>query len=309
MRLLITGASGFVGAKTLELALAHGHEVAATVRPHSPARRLAPFAGRYQRLAIDLNDRPALTAAVAQFSPEAIIHAAWSGVANAARFERSQISENIDAACALVEAGAAAGCAAFIGLGSQGEYGAGSSMLEDALPEPTTLYGAAKVSTLYLTRQLAAQTGMRHAWLRLFSTYGPDDNDGWLIPTLISAMLRGERPKTTLGTQYWDWLYIDDAARGLLAAATTPGAQGVFNLGSGEAVQVRQAVESIRDLAAPGMELVFGEIPFRPDQVMHMQATIARLRSATGWAPQVRFAEGIARTVAWYRGESQEQAA
>ena len=301
MRLLISGAAGFVGAKTLELALAQGHEVAAPVWPSNPARRLAPFAGRYDHLAVDLRDRSALFAAVDAFRPEAIIHRAWAGVANAARFDHTQISENIDAACSLVEAGAAAGCGAFVGVGSQGEYGAGSSMLEDALPEPTTLYGAAKVSTLYLTRQLAAQSGMRHAWLRLFSTYGPDDNEGWLIPTLISTMLRGERPQTTLGTQYWDWLHVDDVARGLLAAAVMPQATGVFNLGSGEAVQVRDAIETIRDLAAPGMELVFGEIPFRPDQVMHMQANIERLRSATGWHPQVTFEEGIANTVAWYK--------
>jgi nucleoside-diphosphate-sugar epimerase len=301
MRLLITGATGFVGAKTLELALAAGHEVAATVRPQSPARRLAPFEGRYHQLSVELSDGHALTKEVAAFRPESIIHLAWAGVANAARFDHTQISENIGAACALVEAGAAAGCSAFIGTGSQGEYGAGSAMLEDTLPSPSTLYGAAKVSTLYLTRQLAAQSGMRHAWLRLFSTYGPDDNEGWLIPTLITKMLRGERPQTTLGTQEWDWLHVDDVARGLLAAATAAAAQGVFNLGSGEAIPVRKAIETIRDLAAPGMELVFGEIPFRPDQVMHMQANIERLKRATSWAPQVAFAEGIARTVAWYR--------
>lgn len=309
MRLLITGASGFVGAKVLELALASGHTVAATVRPASPAHRLTPFVGRFERIACDLNDRAALNEGVARFRPEAIVHLAWTGVANAARFDQSQISANIDAACALVEAGAAAGCKAFIGTGSQGEYGPGSTMREDALPEPTTLYGAAKVATLYLTRQLAAQAGMRHAWLRLFSTYGPDDNPGWLIPMLIETMLAGERPKTTLGTQYWDWLYVDDVARGLLAAATSETAAGVFNLGSGQPVQVRAAIEAIRDLAAPGMDLVFGEIPFRPDQVMHMQADIGRLKVATGWTPQVSFAEGIARTVAWHRQHQRERAA
>ena len=131
MKLLVTGASGFVGAKVVELALAAGHEVAATTRPGNPSRRLAPLAGRYLPLAVDLRERRALFAAVASFRPDAIIHLAWAGVANSARFEKSQFSDNIDAACALVDAGAAAGCKAFIGTGSQGEYGAGSSMRED----------------------------------------------------------------------------------------------------------------------------------------------------------------------------------
>lgn len=301
MKLFVTGASGFVGAALTRIALADGHELVAPVRPGSPARRLADLEGRYQRLDVDLTDQEALAAAVVSHRPDAIVHLAWAGVGNALRFDRLQITENIATVVTLVEAAAQAGTQAFIGVGSQGEYGAGSTMAEDCLPTPTTLYGAAKVAALFLSRQLAVQDGLRHAWLRLFSTYGPDDNDGWLIPMLVQEMLAGRRPKTTQGTQFWDYLYVDDVARGILAAATTPTAEGVFNLGSGEAVQVRAVVETIRDRAAPGMELVFGEIPFRPDQVMHMQADNSRLRAATGWAPQVGIDEGLARTVDWYR--------
>ncbi|WP_165585387.1 NAD(P)-dependent oxidoreductase [Roseococcus sp. SYP-B2431] len=301
MRFFLTGASGFVGAEVLRLAVEAGHEVVAPVRPGSAAPRLAPFAGRFSRVDLDLRDTRGLAQAVASHRPEAVLHLAWAGVANAARFDRTQIADNLDVACALVEAAGAAGAGAFIGLGSQGEYGAGSGMREDVLPEPTSLYGAAKVSALFLTRQLAAQAGMRHAWLRLFSTYGPGDNDGWLIPMLITEMLADRRPRTTLGTQSWDWMHVEDVARGILAAATTPTAAGVFNLGSGRAVRVRDVVERIRDLAAPGMELVFGEVPFRPDQVMHMQADISRLTAATGWAPRIPIEEGLEGTVAWYR--------
>lgn len=302
MKLFLTGASGFVGAETLRLALEAGHAVVAPVRPGSPAPRLAPFAGRFTRLDMDLRDGAALAEALAAHRPDALLHLAWSGVANSARFDRRQITDNVEAACALIEAAAAAGVGSFIGVGSQGEYGAGTAMREDALPEPTSLYGAAKVAALFLTRQLAAQAGMRHAWLRLFSTYGPGDNDGWLIPMLITEMLASRRPKTTLGTQSWDWLHVEDVARGILAVATHGTASGVFNLGSGRAVRVRDVVERIRDLAAPGMELVFGEIPFRPDQVMHMQADISRLGGATGWAPRIAIEEGLTGTVEWYRG-------
>lgn len=301
MKVFLTGAAGFVGAATLRALLADGHEVAAPVRPASAAPRLVPFEGRYRRLDIDLRDGDAVAAAVADFRPECVMHLAWWGVANNARFERRQIAENLDAACALVEAAGAAGASSFIGIGSQGEYGRIESMREDALPEPTTLYGASKLAALFLTRQLAAQAGMRHAWGRIFSTYGPGDNEGWLIPSLISTMLAGQRPQVTLGTQYWDWLYIEDVARAIVAMAITPAAQGVFNIGSGQPVNVRSVIETVRDLAAPGMELVFGEVPFRRDQVMHMKADITRLTAATGWRPSVPMDEGLSRTVAWMR--------
>jgi nucleoside-diphosphate-sugar epimerase len=225
-------------------------------------------------------------------------------VANAARFDRRQVTDNIEAACALTEAAAAAGAGVFVGMGSQGEYGPVSPMHEDSLPAPTSLYGAAKVAAMFLTRQLAAQAGMRHVWLRLFSTYGPGDNPGWLIPMLITEMLCGRRPSTTLGTQCWDWLHVADVARGILAVTTTPSAQGVFNLGSGRAIPVSDVITQIRNLAAPGMKLVFGDIPFRPDQVMHMQADITRLTRATGWEPAIPMEIGLEQTVAWYRSHS-----
>ena len=109
MRLLITGASGFVGAATLAAALKAGHEVMAPVRPESRAHRLDPFVGQYQRVAVDLRDTAGLTAAMAAFKPDVVLHLAWWGVANAARFERRQVSDNIEAACALIEAAAASG--------------------------------------------------------------------------------------------------------------------------------------------------------------------------------------------------------
>ena len=301
MRLFLTGAAGFVGAATLRTALEAGHDVAAPVRPDSPAPRLTLLADRFRRIALDLRDTAGVATAMAEFRPDAVLHLAWWGVANNTRLERRQVTNNLDVACALVDEAAAAGASAFIGVGSQGEYGAASTMREEVLPAPTSLYGAAKVAALYLTRQISRQAGMRHAWPRLFSTYGPGDNEGWLIPMLITEMLAGRRPRTTLGTQRWDWLHVDDVARAILAIATTSTAEGVFNLGSGRSVTVRSVVERIRDLAAPGMELVFGEIPFRPDQVMLMEADITRLKAATGWAPRIAIEEGLAETVAWYR--------
>jgi nucleoside-diphosphate-sugar epimerase len=237
-----------------------------------------------------------------ELRPDTVVHVAWSGVSNRDRLERLQISDNIETSCHLLDASVEAGVSKFVGLGSQGEYGPfDRKITEQDLPAPTTLYGASKLAVYYLTRQLAAQTSMSYAWMRLFSAYGPRDNPVWLIPSLIQEMLAGRRPKTTLGEQSWDYLFIDDIASAILAVSTSKTAEGAFNLGSGQPIRVKTVVEKIRNLIAPQMELVFGEIPYRTDQVWHMEADITRLRTEVGWAPKTDIDVGLAATVQWFR--------
>ncbi|MCS6757693.1 MAG: NAD(P)-dependent oxidoreductase [Candidatus Devosia euplotis] len=300
MKILITGAGGFVGSACVDAALASGHQPLALVRPAGNRHRLGGKGVRV--LPVDLADRSALGGALAQHRPEVIVHAAWSGVSNAARHNKAQITDNIDTALALVEAAAANGVSKFIGIGSQGEYGPLSGKIaETVLPVPTSLYGAAKVAVQVLAAQLCADAGVQFAWLRLFSTYGPNDNASWLIPSLITQMLDGKCPKTTEGRQLWDYLYIDDVAAAILAVATHTEATGVFNLGSGQPVPVRHIVEAIRDLAAPELDLVFGEIPYREDQIWHMEADIDRLTKLSGFTPKVGLVDGLSRTIAWHK--------
>ncbi len=297
-RLLVTGAGGFVGAAIVHAAQVAGHDVIATGRSAAP-HRLAGSGADYR--IVDLADSTAVTALMAAVRPDAVIHSAWEGVAGSARNDDSQAA-NIASTLALVDAAAAAGARKFVGIGSQAEYGCyDRRIVESDLPKPFTLYGVAKLSALHFARVRAEQHGLGFAWLRIFSTYGPGDHAHWLIPGIIAALLRGERPQLTLGTQKWDYLHVDDIARGALAAAVTPAAEGVFNLSSGTPVAVRAIAERLRDLAAPGLELVFGEIPFGANQIMHLEGDNSALRAATGWAPQVPLDAGLAATVAAMR--------
>ena len=119
----------------------------------------------------------------------------------------------------------------FVGIGSQAEYGRYDRRIaETDLPQPTMLYGAAKLAACHLAAQRCREAGADFAWLRLFSVYGPRDNANWLIPSTAAALVRRKVPLCTAGTQKWDYLHIDDVADGVLAAATTDRATGVFNL-------------------------------------------------------------------------------
>ena len=152
-----------------------------------------------------------------------------------------------------------------------------------------------------MTRVEAEKLGMRHIWVRILSVYGPGDNENAMVPSLIRALLRGECPALTAGEQLWDYLYSADAAKALAELAVKGRSGGVYPLGSGRAVPLKEYVETLRDLICPGQPLGFGQRPYAPRQVMHLQADVSALRQDTGYAPATPFAEGAAQTIAWYQ--------
>jgi UDP-glucose 4-epimerase len=302
MRVLVTGASGFVGAHVVRALLADGLEPVVVLRRATTPWRLADVDGRVDRIVGDLATVETWAPRLVAAAPDVVLHLAWEGVANTQRNAPFQLGSNLTGTLALVEAAARAGATTWIGLGSQAEYGPLRGRIDETHPtRPTSLYGVAKLAAGLASAVRCRELGVRHAWLRLFATYGPLDDGPWLIPSLIRGLLAGETPALTAGTQRWDWLEVSDVAAALVACARSPDVSGVYNLGSGEARTIRSAAETIRDLVAPGVRLAFGAVPMRSDQTTHLEADASRLRRDTGWRPQVRFADGIARTVEWYR--------
>jgi len=298
-RILVTGAGGFIGAAVCKAAVAADHDVIAVVRKDSA--RLGGIASAISMQRVDLADTTAVAAVLGSVKPDIVIHSAWEGVGGALRSGDIQL-DNIRTTVALADAAIAAGARKFVGIGSQAEYGRyDRRIVESDLPQPTMLYGAAKLAANHLAAQRCREAGIDFAWLRLFSVYGPGDNSNWLIPSTAACLVRGKVPKCTAGTQKWDYLHIDDVADGVLAAAAASSATGVFNLSSANPVPVRTIVEMLRDFASPGLDLAFGEVPFGPDQIMHLEGDNRRLRTATGWSVKVPLADGLREVVDEYR--------
>ncbi|HEX2581429.1 MAG TPA: NAD(P)-dependent oxidoreductase [Dongiaceae bacterium] len=293
MRCLVTGATGFLGSYVVREALARGHKVAAFIRPDGDRSRLADCLDRIEIITGDLLAIEKAETGLANFAPELALHLGWHGVAGGDRNAITQ-ADNIVATVKLCAFLGQIQTRAFVGAGSQAEYGPANRIIdESALTRPTTLYGIAKLSAALMAERMCAERHMRFAWLRVFSTYGPGDNPHWMIPSLISALRRGETPKLTACEQKWDFLHAEDAARAFLAVAETDEAQGIFNLGSGEAPPLVETVMMLRDAVAPLAKLDIGAVPYRPDQVMHLQADISRLRRTTGWQPRRSLREGL----------------
>ena len=299
-RILLTGGTGFIGARVLRRLLGQGREVAVLLRKSGDTRRIADLLGQCHRIAGDLSELAASSDAIAAFQPEAVLHLGWGGVKASDRDSEVQLL-NVSAALDLYRITAQAGCTHFVGLGSQAEYGLLAGRIrEDAATHPTTLYGTAKLATGQLLQRASQVSGRTCVWLRLFAAYGPDDNRDWLVPYLIRQLLDARKPSLTPAEQVWDYLHVDDAANAVIAAMQS-GVCGTFNLGSGQGRPLRDIVTLVRDAIDPALPLGFGEVAYRSDQVMHLESDITALCAATGWAPSVRLDDGIAATVDWYK--------
>lgn len=302
MRVFLTGATGFLGSYVLRRLLASDNEVAILTRANSNTWRISSLLERVTQITGDFSSPAEISASLREFAPEVTIHLAWEGVGGKYRNDLRQIETNLLGSTKLLTTVTDAGCKAWVGLGSQAEYGPANAKIdEEYFPHPTTLYGASKLSTYLLSKQLCEQRGIRFAWLRLFSAYGPMDDPNCMIPGLINRLLAKEHIALTEGTQMWDYIHIEDAAEAVYQAAVNDDAQGTFNLGSGEVQSIREIALQVRDLIDPSLNLGFGEVPFNENQVMHLQANISRLQSALGWNPNVELNYGLKQTVDWYR--------
>lgn len=306
MRVFMTGTSGFLGRPTARQLAAAGHEVAALVRPDTDPARFGDVADALTLISGSLEDMDSLRAPLSAFAPDTVIHAGWSDVSGAGRNAPAQL-RNAVVAAELATLVSEVGVGAFIGIGSQAEYGPMTGAADETHPtRPTSLYGVAKLSAALATEQICLRAGLRWSWLRLFCAYGPRDNPSFLIPTVMRNLVAGECPPLTACTQKWDFLHVDDAAAAVVAVATAPAAAGPFNLGSGEAPPLADTLSLLRDLIDPALPLGFGALPYRPEQLMHLQADIGRLHHATGWRPRLTLAEGLSSTLRWYSSQARD---
>ena len=303
MRIFLTGATGFLGSYVARELITHGHTVAALLRHPEAAWRISDLKERLRIVAGSLDNIEALSVPLKDFAPQAIVHLGWQGVGNSDRNEPRQ-ARNVPSALELLSMGADVGAKIFVGAGSQAEYGPYQrGIREDDETRPTTLYGLSKLAAFQLCHRLAIERDVRFVWHRIFSTFGPKDNPGWLIPSLIAALLEGRSMPLTRCEQLWSYLHAVDAASAFRLAVEQREMHGVFNLGHPDAVPLRSIVGMVKDIVGGDGRLGFGEVAYRPDQVMLLKPDMTRLR-AYGWSAGVDLAAGLKETVEWFRVNS-----
>ncbi|MDB5642135.1 MAG: NAD(P)-dependent oxidoreductase [Hyphomicrobiales bacterium] len=286
MRVLLTGAGGFIGGEIARELRTRGHEVAGFVR--RPVQAIGPDDFAADFLQPDTYREP-----LARFAPDALIHAGWWGVAPRQRDLRTQL-DNVQAVGELVAQAAQAGAKIVIGLGTQAEYGLTTSIVdEDAPTRPVTLYGVAKLAAGGTLLRLAQQNGMRGVWGRVFGVYGPFETAPSLLPTVARELAAGRAPRLTPCTQPWDFLHVRDVASAVADLLDCEAANGIFNIARGEAAPLRDTVLRLRDLIDASLEPAFGAVPFGPEQIRFLGGDPGRLMTTTDWRPVVPLEAGL----------------
>lgn len=294
-RVVVTGATGFIGRHLVDRLLGNGDEVHATCRAEIDWLR-PPGPVEWHR--VDTTDRAAIAALITSVKPDVVHHLA-SDVAGTRDpgLSVSMLHSNLAGAVNLMSICLEAGVDRVVLAGSIEEPDA-----TDPDMVPNSPYSAAKWAATMYARMFFELWGLRTTVLRIAMVYGPAQRDDRkLIPYAITSFLAGRPPELTSGGRLIDWVYIEDVVDAFVAAADSPGCAGaVIPIGSGTGVSIREVVTMIQSLTGSEASAHFGAIEDRSLDRIRI-ADVATAEALLGWRARTTLRNGLTETVRWYR--------
>jgi nucleoside-diphosphate-sugar epimerase len=299
-KVLLTGASGFIGRHCIEPMLARDFEVhAVSLTP--PPVALSTLPGVHWHRS-DLLDAGAVKALVSEVEPKHLLHLAWYAVPGNYRTSPENLRW-VQASLELYLAFAAHGGRRAVGAGSCIEYGQTDQQrcAEGVTPlAPSTLYGACKHAFHLMSEAFALEAGLSAAWGRIFFLYGPHEHPDRLVAHVTRSVLGGKLVRTTHGNQLRDFLHVGDIGAAL-AALLDSDVSGAVNIGSGLPVTLKDLFGKIAEFTGQGDLIAVGALPTPVNEPPVICADVTRLREEVGWSPQYDLHRGLRETVAWWK--------
>ncbi len=296
MRVLVTGASGFIGSYLIPLLVRDGHEVTAV-----SSRPINSESGKVRWVRADLLDEHNCRALMDQSKPECLVHLAWYAV-HGKFWSASENFQWIHASTNLLRLFFDNGGRRFIGAGTCAEYDWSYGYCSEAKTPavPRTIYGKSKDALRQYTQIFCEQNQLEWFWTRIFFPYGIGEPEGRLIPSVIRAMHQAETVNCSHGQQYRDFLHVADAASALAHLITSSAQIGIFNIASGLPIKLADIIHLCARHFEHLPNIMFGSVHVPDDDPIMLVGSVEKLR-ASGWTPEISLEDGIARYIHDYR--------
>lgn len=307
-RVLITGASGFVGSNLARHLIGLGHEVYLFVKPTSDTWRIDTIKGHtHYRYAIDLKDK-GMVDFIRKIKPQWIFHLAAHGGYSWETDSTEMVESNLLATINLVEACLSTGFEAFVNTGSSSEYGfKDCASKENDFLEPNSVYAVTKAASTMYCDYIAKKYDRNIKTLRLYSVYGPYENKDRLVPQLILRGMKNKYPRSLVNPGVSrDFIYIDDVVKAYLLAAQSEKV-GIYNVGTGVSIRMEEAVWAAEMVI--GIDTCdspkWGSMPDRDWDTDIWVANNRKIRTELGWRPEYSFEEGLKKTLEWFKNNNE----
>ena len=294
MKILLTGATGFIGSHVARTLVRTSHEVHAIVRPDDEMWRIRDILPSLHIVRADLLDA---TFTLPPVTFDACIHLAWY-VEPGKYLESPQNKEWVETSLRLARVLKDSGCQRFIAAGTCFEYATSDPPQRESTPtKPSTLYVQSKLKLLHALQSV----GIEFAWVRFFYQYGPHEDSRRLVPVIINSLLNAQEVKLVPGDRTRDYLYIEDVASAVCAVAQSD-VTGPVNIGSGSPTTVRDLALKIGQMLNRPELIRIGALPYSANEPMHLLADNTKLRG-TGWSPVISLDDGLRQTVEWWKSQ------
>ncbi|MBE3578047.1 MAG: NAD-dependent epimerase/dehydratase family protein [Limnochordales bacterium] len=307
MRALVTGGAGFIGSHIVAKLLAEGHRVAVVDDLSTGKRENVPAGAQFYRMS--LLD-PELPDVVQQIEPDVVFHQAAQVKVSYSLADPVQDARiNIEGSLRLLEACRKAGLPKVVYASSAAVYGEPQTvpLPEDHPLAPLSPYGLSKLTVERYLAIYHSLYGLRYAVLRYANVYGPrqdSSGEGGVVAIFADRAVRG-KPLVIYGdgSQTRDFVYVEDVATANLLAANPdlPG-ELVVNIGTGREISVNELARAVA--AQAGHELPFVYEAPRAGEIRRSSLANGRAISVLGWYPATDLAEGLGKTLAWYRAHA-----
>lgn len=298
-KILVTGASGFIGRHCIPFLQKKGYEIFALYR----TKFLKDFS-HIHWVQADVLNPVHIADIMAKIAPSHMLHLAWD--VTPGKFVTALDNLNwVKAGLTLLESFCTNQGKRVVMAGTCFEYDLTNSPLnEQNTPlKPATLYGASKLSLNHVVESYARQMNVSAAWARIFYLYGPHEYPQRFVPSIINGLLKKQIVPCTHCQQVRDFLYVEDVAEGLVELLDS-NIEGSLNISSGEGIRLRTMIEQIEDHLHIKDLVHFDAIQANSLEPSHIIGDVERLNRELKWRPRWSLQEGLAKTIHWWNGVS-----